>query len=1429
MKIEIAPIPPAPPPPPEATPPAPAPATAGVPPPPPPGFGKGAQKMLYIQLGPVADVTKLPVLGSKLVQDQLVTGPEGVFVISNFEGPSRIDLYDEYGLYSLHSGLTALMKTKIKEGSTAEEILKATGMKNNGFSCGATVSASSVSVDCPIKKYTKEPWKLGSIPFIGTARMHFPTLHFSLSRAEKKNTIKLGVYGDMSLKGGEYLSDVLFKSASVELSAQSIKVAAMLPKVELLPGVHVGPLGIVFKKGKGRSMGGGIQCTVPVDSLLGVLAGLMGKLPGGKIVLKKVGAVMKRLGFKDFKLRVAEVQGKAIHTVINGYSVDLDTSGISVDISTHMKSLLKALDMPMSTHRNPSISLGITLPLNIFKGRPPLPRFIARARDLGPLGDRVSLSEFGLSIGATNPPLPEVPVLSIQVFGEADFAYEKGLPTKEWITLRVVGELRMDGQLSLFLALKGTWKGAFGIKPLELSDVWFTVSFDPMLLPVCPGPCGLRAIGMGGAVVLKSRKSYGEAPQPAGTDDKGQPYWMVKGKQSSTRPGAGSDDMEFRANAYFDFKIPKNFWFDFSGRNIGIGTIGRITGLPKKVVDFGNAVFAKYEMAKFAMATFTGEIPDGCSGEFPLCIEISPGFHIEAKTSLWGIETHVMAKLLLPPQHIPDFQVGFKLKVPDLVAKIEAAVKKHVPFANGAINGLVNVLKRFGVTLQKPYLRVDNLEVEKFSIVKFFSGKEPFALAIDLTFFGKRFKNRFAIDFPADMLADGLFDSVAKLDQLSGKYALRAVVTILPKLFAAIWNTKFQFVGLKMKPRIEGQQMHIAIVSDTAFIKKLVSFVKDGVTKALGVFTKFIDIIQEFARRGAAAMLSMFNKLNSLKRPSEELMLGQSLDENMESLEVIPDTPPRITHISESANKGAHTKLESEADVSGVDFEALFAERESAFLQSQEEELLRQEAFLEEREKELTDEFQLMINNVAGKAVSAHEWRTKFKPYMACVSESVNAMTVSAEHNAETEGTGTWDDGTNPTVMVQIKAGGRSSPHHNACAVILGSDSVTLPPSKAEQLLAKEASLKNKVATIQANMTKPENLLELDDEYMDTEYSRVNSMELLSMSARSRVAAGCCFYCAECAAKAVERGAKETGNKAESATKEVGNKAESAAKEVSNKAESAAKEVSNKAEKAAKEVSNKAEKAAKEVKNKAAAAANWAANELRKFKNMMADATNKAKQALRSAANAVKRAAEKVWKAVKKGFMDVIEGVKKGASNAINMVVKLFNCIKKHMPYYQKAELGNIYVGCMLDPAKCNTRDIKFPYFKVCLNKIGCLQTPQTPTPAALLRWLKNNVFSSLKKWISNYVKWVPALSIKIPNGISTKRQSFNLRYPNGLRMKTTTYAGIRVSIPDTNNPFTYGTINNFISINGIPMGVKTKKLTFYYPKLKTGSFKNCN
>lgn len=119
------------------------------------------------------------------------------------------------------------------------------------------------------------------------------------------------------------------------------------------------------------------------------------------------------------------------------------------------------------------------------------------------------------------------------------------------------------------------------------------------------------------------------------------------------------------------------------------------------------------------------------------------------------------------------------------------------------------------------------------------------------------------------------------------------------------------------------------------------------------------------------------------------------------------------------------------------------------------------------------------------------------------------------------------------------------------------------------------------------------------------------------------------------------------------------------------------------------------------------------------------------------------------------------------------------------------------------------------------MSKLGTFKTPSDPVQ--LLTKFAGQVFSRLKRYIDRYVEWKSiGPSFKIPTGISTGPKCFDLAYPTGInttRRRDFKKFGLTLTVPTGSFKMSYKKC--FIRPHGIPTGVSSKTIQFYYPKLK--------
>jgi len=606
-----------------------------------------------------------------------------------------------------------------------------------------------------------------------------------------------------------------------------------------------------------------------------------------------------------------------------------------------------------------------------------------------------------------------------------------------------------------------------------------------------------------------------------------------------------------------------------------------------------------------------------------------------------------------------------------------------------------------------------------------------------------------------------------------------------------------EYLGLKAEPGKAGI---------SGLIDKVKQMAIEGFNKAVGGFKKVIDIITNFVKlvkeRGPLAILDVFNQLKNMGRNTEEEMM---------LLGYTGGGVPQLTN-SASSNEDTHDEK--------PDFEALRKERDEEYARTRDEYFNKQSDFWDQQTSKLASDFNTNLDQTVAGFKSVGKWMHPVaNSYRLCVEAAVEAMEFEPALHHDPA-----NPDVAPNVFLQLKGGNKNKAAYAACADLLrdenaANDNPDLILDEDDKHSRRTWALMNRAKKKLAKHQQ-QNVDLLIQDKMQAGYG--NPVKAIAGGAE-RAGKG-----VERGTKSAERGVKAAARKVERTGKEVGHKAERTGKEVANKAERAAKETGQKIKEKAIKVKQAAERAGKAIERKAKEAANWAKNLKNKFLNKLKEAANAAKAAVRKVADKVKEKAEEVWNAVKSGFLSVINEITNTVKSAIEKLKCFFNWLKENLPYLKSAEVSDIYIGCLVNPGGCDMGKMRFPSIALHLNKIGWIRTPEGFGGSAqeMLNWIKDQVIPKLKKYLDNYVEWKEAFKLKIPTGIDTGCKCFDLSYPNGLRFKSVRKLGITVRIPDARNPFNYGKKTCFIRPCGIPTGVSTKVLTFYYPKPKLSAFK---
>ena len=195
--------------------------------------------------------------------------------------------------------------------------------------------------------------------------------------------------------------------------------------------------------------------------------------------------------------------------------------------------------------------------------------------------------------------------------------------------------------------------------------------------------------------------------------------------------------MQISGNFFINLMDPSEIFWDIKAKNLGLSPIAYAVGASATVVSFLK-VMPELEMLNFVFAAMSGSI-GVCPGTFPICIEYTAGYLLEAKIVWLGLVCQFKVKIDFPPDNIPDLVLSFKLKIPNIVEMFFGLLKKVLPFAADFIDKAIAVIQLFAKKIGIfPLFQVDNLELVEFSAKGFIMGASPLHVKWNFWTFGKQ-------------------------------------------------------------------------------------------------------------------------------------------------------------------------------------------------------------------------------------------------------------------------------------------------------------------------------------------------------------------------------------------------------------------------------------------------------------------------------------------------------------------------------------------------------------------------------------------------------------------------------------------------------------------------------------------------------------------
>jgi len=1172
------------------------------------------------------------------------------------------------------------------------------------------------------------------------------------------------------------------------ISDKRISMVSKLGKQTLLrnPDVSVDGVVIALVKNLPGTFQGGFQLRIPSATVPNLLIHALKSIP---IKLNFLTDLLKKFTKLlvtpfDFKLSKIELPMKID---VAGEVLSFIEDGFSLDVGAFFLEMIKVV-VPGFGLKFPNLGcvLRFTFPikalLNVGGGTNPAIMF--GIENLPTILGRFKIVRFMFQAELQ---LVPVPMVKMGVNG-----YVK-LLLNNWIGLAMDGSIDAMGTISIGLAMPGMWKQAFGLPFLDIGNLWFRIELSP-LAAACPGPCGIKALGMGGEIRFGSTKAA--------------------------------------ANGYLDFLEPQKMFVNFRGENMGVGTIAGVFKCPKTVQKVANTLFPTFKKLSFTYATTSGAIgPVGAP--YPQRINFFAGMQFEADATFIGIHAHAYVAVMLPPQYtLPDFQLSFGLKVPDLIGKFIGIVRKYVPFGNHMFKAVKNVLKIFGINLRLPIFKIDELKLEKFSVLKFVTNQSPFWIKAGFTIFGNSYKGELKFFFK---------DAIALFKNFP-QFAANAAKNIVRELGEKIvkWFTKFRltFCGLTLGTDIKHKKwLKVFARQEGSFIAKLAKFliqtvkkIANGILSAFGLGRPFLAAEQTMLIESFQMPVESFSSktmLNFVQPKTDDFDVDHAANSLIGLLPTNPQKACRVAKkIVRTVGMSKFRKMTSlrhlncdgsdAMPVSKAQYEAMATRLEAStstkyashpktvsMLQTKAREAIVKQgnAHLdsirkhdEQARKELAEHIDTLNGHQETMIQETTTAHTKLQHDFA-VNLHKDVATIAKVAPTAMLAYQKCVDASLALMMNTNKALAPSLKVHHAkrCQALV----MSALPTEAIQIASQAAKM---AATKSSGSKAGRKLLQAEKApaHFEQPDSIVPQTDMMATKSKlkSRARAGWHRWRPHGhiphrwrPINWVERRAKDAARAAE----RVGKAAERTAKA---------------AERGVKEAARRVERGIK-------AAANWVKNKIAQFGRWLRDKARAAVNAIRNVMNKAKNAANAVWNRAKAGLTRVWNAAKGAMNRAVKWVFNLVRKLLSYLPQFRYVEFGDIYIQCMVDPKRCNWRLARLPSFKICFSKIGCLSTGRMPRVSELGSWFKTHVLGKIKSWFRNLISW-KSFRFNIPNcsGGCFRWKYRNFYYPKPyIKSKRYHVFGRTVTAP-----YGFGVRNTYFARVNLPSGIKTKNVGLSYP-----------
>ena len=344
------------------------------------------------------------------------------------------------------------------------------------------------------------PMTLGEKEYIGKLELIDPYLEIEFSF--KSLSLQTSIMGTLDVS--QTLGDMRFTlpHVMVSISTKHLMAVARQTKYTFWADsdrpVTVGPVAVVASKTWGGGWEGGCTFGFEARAFPNVISHFAEQIAGGNKLVPLLDKIAEQVGDRHMMFTLSGVSAPLTYE-LDGEEYEMKDDGFSLSVDGKIQDMLSAIGIPLEVG-DITVTLALKVPFKAILGVPGYsPKVDFSAKNVANIGDSLQISLLGISIQGVKPPVVVSPGIKVTIYGQAKWKPDEDTG---WLTLAVDGSIDTGGNVEFGLAMSGMWKKPFGISPLSVGNMWLRLIFatqNPAYM-VCPGPCYVKGIGLGGEV-----------------------------------------------------------------------------------------------------------------------------------------------------------------------------------------------------------------------------------------------------------------------------------------------------------------------------------------------------------------------------------------------------------------------------------------------------------------------------------------------------------------------------------------------------------------------------------------------------------------------------------------------------------------------------------------------------------------------------------------------------------------------------------------------------------------------------------------------------------------------------------------------------------------------------------------------------------------